>query len=568
MKTVTFVSALLVFVLGSMAPLFAVNYYVRAGAAGNQNGTDWTNAYNQLPAKLIRGGAYYIAAGTYPAHTFDDPDDGTKVIAIKAVTQADHGTDTGWVSSFIGQAVFQSATTVSSGAMLYFRTDYYTVNGQYRGADWKSGYGFKIDNSNKKAAIADILIGDSNPTLVHDLSIQFVEINGSHPTGDVCNEEGIESPVGAYNLTFGYLYNHDVGNCNFFLRGGGGANGKGGNITVEYCFIADNYSSPTYHGEGFSCSEGLKNFTIRYNYLEDMIGTAYIATPSGGGWTTTNVNNGPWYIYGNIFNGLNKTHCGTGDGAIFFFDVNFTDNVYIYNNTFSHLGSSDCNGAYSGGIQLEPVEGTMKADMKGVYISNNLWINASDVSMGCTTCSAYEWSYNAYFEMADNSAAKDPDGSKQISTNCPIVDWQQNNFNLTMPTNAGKVLPVTYDQDIFGTIRSSDSRWDRGAAEFTGKTTGVAVPLQAPVETSDRPKVIVGAGATGVIKVAFQLSSARPVTLDIFNSLGQKAATIVRSQMGAGQQTISINRNFLPNGMYVYRLQCGIESNAGHFMLM
>jgi len=44
--------------------LWAANHYVRAGATGAGDGSDWENAYTQLPPNLVRGDTYYIADGT------------------------------------------------------------------------------------------------------------------------------------------------------------------------------------------------------------------------------------------------------------------------------------------------------------------------------------------------------------------------------------------------------------------------------------------------------------------------------------------------------------------------
>ena len=38
-------------------------HYVRAGATGLNNGSDWNNAWTSLPATLVRGDTYYIADG-------------------------------------------------------------------------------------------------------------------------------------------------------------------------------------------------------------------------------------------------------------------------------------------------------------------------------------------------------------------------------------------------------------------------------------------------------------------------------------------------------------------------
>src|SRR5687768_17254029 len=50
----------------------AADRYVRQGATGSGNGSDWTNAYTSLPASLVRGDTYYVADGTYAGYTFDD----------------------------------------------------------------------------------------------------------------------------------------------------------------------------------------------------------------------------------------------------------------------------------------------------------------------------------------------------------------------------------------------------------------------------------------------------------------------------------------------------------------
>src|SRR3989304_8100596 len=53
-----------------VSPLFAASHYVRSGASGSGNGSDWTNAYTTLPSSLIRGDVYYVAGGTYSGRTF------------------------------------------------------------------------------------------------------------------------------------------------------------------------------------------------------------------------------------------------------------------------------------------------------------------------------------------------------------------------------------------------------------------------------------------------------------------------------------------------------------------
>src|SRR3989338_10419935 len=116
----------------------AANQYVRAGATGTGSGSDWINAYTSLPATLIRGDTYYIADGNYATYTVDDAVSGTSVITIKKATASDHGTETGWDSSYgDGQAAFTSPFNI--------RTSYITFDGIVDSGSDPNTYGFKID---------------------------------------------------------------------------------------------------------------------------------------------------------------------------------------------------------------------------------------------------------------------------------------------------------------------------------------------------------------------------------------------------------------------------------------
>ncbi len=80
-------------------------HFVRAGATGS--GTDWDDAFGELPDSLVRGHVYFVAQGSYASYTFDDPASGGDTIRIVRATSADHGTDTGWQVTYAdGEASF------------------------------------------------------------------------------------------------------------------------------------------------------------------------------------------------------------------------------------------------------------------------------------------------------------------------------------------------------------------------------------------------------------------------------------------------------------------------------
>src|SRR5688572_16907253 len=99
-------------------------FYVRQGAAGTSDGSDWTNAFPSLPSALQRNSIYFIADGNYSSRTFDDLNNGETIFICKA-TAAEHGTDTGWSVTYgDGRAVF---------GVLSFSTSNYVFDGKVGG---------------------------------------------------------------------------------------------------------------------------------------------------------------------------------------------------------------------------------------------------------------------------------------------------------------------------------------------------------------------------------------------------------------------------------------------------
>lgn len=105
--------------------------FVRAGADGS--GADWDDALPELPAALERGRIYFIAGGTYPGHTFDDPPSDGAMIRVLRATDGDHGTDAGWQASYASDpAVFGPLAFLSSEIELDGRGNTRIV-GEYEG---------------------------------------------------------------------------------------------------------------------------------------------------------------------------------------------------------------------------------------------------------------------------------------------------------------------------------------------------------------------------------------------------------------------------------------------------
>jgi hypothetical protein len=428
---------------------FAANHFVRAGATGNGSGNDWTNAYNSLPATLVRGDTYYVASGNYPAYTFDDPLSGTAVITVKKATLSDHGTDTGWQSAYgTNQAVFNSIVT--------FNTGNYVFDGQTRNeSNWfdDAAYGFQIYHNNQLNQ--NIVIGPNGGTAASNITIKHIYINAPYrnlPTSQTIRQYAIDTDSYDYTgrasaqhtgLVFSRMYVHG-GNNTWFLRNTTGA-------IVEYSASDGVSSNGANHGEIVNLYYSGINAVIRYNIFRnaflDSGGTALVAITDG-------PNPIPGAGSGLEFYGNLAYNFQTGDASVGFdgYAKGFkTTNSKIYNNTIVGSIAGNAGTAFGGGANN--------------LVYNNLFINNRGV--GLDTGSGTINDYNGF---SDSNARGESHAQINIPTSI-FVNYSGNDFSLKSATNSGKSLASPYNTDLLGKIRGADGNFDMGAYEFGSMTT-------------------------------------------------------------------------------------------------
>ena len=425
--------------LGTLNAEAASVYYVRAAATGANNGSDWSNAYTNLPNTLVRGATYYVADGGYNDHTFNDNASGTTIITIKKATDADHGTSTGWISSYgDGQAVF---------SYFAFTTGYYTIDGQVGGGptSWNTGHGFAVSSTKGKRVIFN--------TGVSHVTISHTEVTNSDNTANGTNYGSLVYSYGDVTyISFSYCYIHHVYGC--CIQGGySGIN----NWTIEYSKVGDN-TGDTNHSEIWS-RMGADNFTWRYNYIYQWRSTGlfYATGPGYNGNDDANISQNI-YIYGNIFDQGGTTSswliAAYNDGS---YDFQYASGWKVYNNTFININSVS-EWVYA--IFLDETGSTND-------IKNNIFYgNADGMQIGGGT-----EDYNSYQGVGDYF-----NGSHDsLLTNSPFVNYSGGDYRLSAAVS-GVALGAPYNVDMLGNTRGADGTWDRGAFEFGGNNSPVIRP--------------------------------------------------------------------------------------------
>jgi hypothetical protein len=431
MKTLVRLLALLMFTAAPTA--IAANYYVRAGAAGANNGTDWANAYTSLPASLVRGSTYYIASGNYPSYTFKDLQSGDLVITIKKAVETDHGTNVGWQPAYgAGQAVFNS--------VLRFERGYYVLDGQVRNeSNWFDGnaYGFRVNHNNRDQNI--VISGgssSSNITIKH----VFVDAIYKNLPSQTVRRYAIDTDTYggsiATNLRFHRMYVYGSNNV-WFLRSTKGT-------VVEYSASDGAASNAANHGEIVNLYFGVNDAIIRFNRWRNAFigygGTALVAITQSNGLQ----------FYGNIVSNFE-----VGDGAIGFDGYSSSRNR-VYNNTF--IGGVGYNSGTAWGSGTDNL------------VHNNLFINCKTVNLAGTH------DYNGF---SDSNSRGELHAQINVPTSI-FVDYVGGDFRLKSPTVTGMTLPSPYNVDLLGTTRGIMEGWSIGAYQYNTNSTGVS-RLAAPI---------------------------------------------------------------------------------------
>jgi hypothetical protein len=428
---------------------YAGVHYVRDGATGKNDGSDWTNAYQQLPPTLVRGDTYYIADGSYPSYIFDDAIAGTAFINIIKATANDHGTNVGWNANYgDGQASFEPPVN--------FRSGYWVWNGSIGSGSNPGNYGFYLtpascDSDSRMMGIPGV--GDS--------SYQVNNITIKHTAFELCGQNAdpniqcclYSNPVSltAHNITIANNY-FVAGSTNITIR-------KWKNSIIENNFFAGNWSSASNHGQQISPGSQCDDIILRNNIFTNS--TIFVVGAHKN-------NNYRWKIYNNVVidggNFMNAVWANADSGT-----TDVIKDWEIHHNTY-------IGGTYSRGIVF--VGKLSNASNDKSLAHNNLSYKVENprfdnAGFGDTNIMH---SHNSFYLC--NGIIND-EFSISIKSSNPFEDVEKDNYKLIDPTEKGLVLSSPFNVDMLNVTRGDGSTdWDRGAFEFSENVSIVPTNLR------------------------------------------------------------------------------------------
>jgi hypothetical protein len=406
--------------------------FVKPAATGSGNGLDWTNAM-ALPASPTRGTTYCFAGGSYGARTWSSIS-GTTVITLRAATVADHGTETGWVSSLsveTTQATFSSITANTGFITLDCAIgDGFSV---LPGDATASHYGCTVTNTTKPI---DLAVSASSPNLIFR-HIAFHGTAGAVEKWTISTGRTFQG-FSAQNLTVEYCLMDTWQNA--INVAGPTTSG----LVWRYNYMIHGWSSdPGFHGEWINTSAGnIDGADISFNYFGPK-------EASSGGMTgiilgnNANFTNG--LICGNVLDRTSSTN-----GIITSTSAGILSTTTVVQNTFT----DNINEA-SGSI---PSPNWITADGRnapGNVGQNNLIHNEGGARDGSAPFTA---DHNAYWSTTNTPS----ETGGQVASGNPFVNSAGGDFRLLVNSNPGTPLAVC-TTDALGHPRTT---WTRGAFEF------------------------------------------------------------------------------------------------------
>lgn len=438
----------------SMAAIVCVG----PSATGSGSGNDWNNQAVWSSVTLTRGNTYYLADGTYGGRTLSTANSGTTLITILKAIESDHGTATGWTSTFgDGQASFTGPININSS--------YWTIDGQTGGGaanGWSGGFGIKITVT----ADVDALIEIGRPgsgSAGNNVTLRHIDFQGK---GSVSTDGGGDSNDGlslwyGANVTLSYFHMHGIGRCPFFV--------DPSNLIVEHGWVESYFASGSVHSEVMSTGafgQAIGDITFRYCMVTHLSGTGGIM------WDNNENTSAVCAVYGCVWfkdasgdawdeqNGV----LGGWTGA----SAEECRNFLAYNNTFILIDQS--------------IFSTFPLIHSNDQAKNNLLYTCDSPSF-----SVFDTHDFNHF-IASGGAHSEGNGTSAASGN-PFVDYPNFNFRLNANTTAGTDLGAPYNVDMLGNTRTT---WTRGAIEFVsgGGSAGTRGTASGRATISGRAKLL------------------------------------------------------------------------------
>ena len=427
---------------------FGANFYVRHGATGSNNGTSWTNAWNELNqinlSSVSCGDTIWLGGGlTYTTGlTINKTCTSTSPLTIQSVLATDTvpTTAAGYTSSLLGKVVMlNGGVDLAAGA-------YVTLSGR-SGTPAANNFGISIQCNNTAGLGGCGAISGAEAGNISNMTVSYVEMYGPPCVlAENCGGGGASgfNVAPSNNTVKAIILDHD------WIHQWGEAvrTSNWSNCIIQYTDIDTTHNDGQQH-EDLIYNYAQTNFTMRYNRIWN--------SPNDGIFFDFGGTNG-FYFYGNVF------YDSGGEYIVFKGGYTNAVNIYMYNNVFESNGNGDYN---YGWLDFTGASSTSGA------VENNVFENVN--SNGGASGAPPNAGYNAYSVGTYNDGGtgsfnytagtqfiNEPDAGSPLG-----ADFHLTAAGATAFAN-GVSVAAPYNVDPDGTTRGAGGKWYIGAYQYQG----------------------------------------------------------------------------------------------------
>ncbi len=198
---------------------------------------------------------------------------------------------------------------------------------------------------------------------------------------------------------------------------------------------------------------------------------------------------------------------------------------------------------------------------------NTITVNFKHKSLGFTTAGRHDF---AIVAQADGPGIATDTLTWQLDAN--LSDFQS---PYTVDTSTDRTYLI--HMDSANQVGSQGFLTDLQEIDNTGTPTGQAyfgTPIMIAY-ISGTPAAVDGTSialgrleqnypnpVSSTTSIGYTLAETTPVTLKVFNAVGEEVATVVNGHEAGGDHTATFDASKLPNGMYYYKIQAGAFSQT------
>jgi hypothetical protein len=402
----------------------AADHYVRSDATGNNDGSDWTNAFTAIPAIPTHGDTYWLASGNYGVVAIGSDYAGSDYLNIYKATSTGHGAAGDWNSSYgVGQAIFKQ---------IWLKEPYINLDGIT--GSGTSGYGILVQypcaDFASDVQVALIQLSGKSVTGNHHITVKHVEVHGidaacmqnqwntygwNNCSVGVELAKATSTIVNGVDIANNYIHDNSsnmvirawgVGDVNFTNSihdnyFGGNVGATGGTLFFNGTTGSDTLVWAPTQGTATSSSIGkeLWNTTTHTHCTITSIGTySYIcANPNGMTWTNRCVGSNCNASDGGKFEAAchGQQISGGGDSNVQLYNNTFVDSSgYVVGEHASHASNWNIyNNIIIGGLMNAAFGTSTSSETDNVWnwqVHNNTFVGcnfnftAADINAACT----------------------------------------------------------------------------------------------------------------------------------------------------------------------------------------